>query len=551
MMKSVFVTMFIMPKPEIKLYNTLSRQLEVLEPLSPPDIRLYVCGPTVYDEAHLGHARCYITWDVLYRFLSFVGYNVLYTRNVTDVDDKILKRAAENGEPPAKLAQRFTERFHEVMQQLNVLSPVNEPRATEYVPQMVTFIMSLIAQDFAYKTPSGTVYYDTTKKANYGNLCHQNLDDLQSGARVDVDPEKRSPLDFALWKPAGRDEPLVWEAPWGFGRPGWHIECSTMSYSLLGDQLDIHAGGMDLIFPHHQNEIAQSEAFTQKEPFVKIWMHNGFVNVSGEKMSKSLGNFSTVEKVLENYDANTIRYFILTNHYRSPVDFSEEALEGAQNRMKKVNHNIQWIQKAIYGGKFKAKDFLASSHKEIELISTNKDRYHTMSGWKRTVLDWQEAMKNDLNTAQALACLNQLLSQAESEANADMLGRPTEERRRILPRASAFGAFLVVAELMGFDFLSDMPAEELELLKDALRSLYLDVMYKLHEAATVAAPEWSSERIIEELINERAVARAKKKWPISDMVRDELARMGVKLEDRKDQTTSWVYEPIRKTTSPR
>ncbi len=530
--------------PQIKLYNTLSRRLEPFEPMTAHQVKLYVCGPTVYDEAHLGHARCYITWDILYRFLTFMGYEVTYTRNITDVDDKILNRAAENGESPQSLAERYTQRFHDVMADLNVLSPTHEPKATDYVPQMVAFIQSLLDKGFAYTTPSGTVYYDTPKKADYGNLCHQNLDDLQSGARVEVDPEKRNPLDFALWKPAPLSEPCVWDAPWGPGRPGWHIECSTMSYSLLGQQLDIHAGGMDLIFPHHQNEIAQSEAFTGKSPFVKVWMHNGFVNVSGEKMSKSLGNFSTIAKLLESYDANTIRYFIVTHHYRSPVDFSDFALDGARNRVGKITRNVKELVEQIG---FPAADLALAA--KAHIVSLLNQPRESMTDWETTSLAWVSSMADDLNTAQALACLNELLSQANPKPNEPPIHLSVLE-------PTALGCFLMLSEAMGFDFITPQVDMQLDRLLPQLKALFSQAQQIL-EAETPQGQllpdagdmqKISAPKLVEEILKVRAQLRECKNWAASDLIRDKLAEMGIYLKDRKDGPALWHYEPAKSVT---
>ena len=358
-----------MAHPSLKLYNSLSRQVELFEPLETNKVKLYVCGPTVYDDPHLGHARCYLTWDVLYRLLLFLGYDVHYVRNLTDVDDKILNRALERGVSAEVVTNENIKSFHDGMSGLNLLSPTTEPRATSYVSDMVTFIETLIQKGFAYATPDGDVYYDSSKKDDYGKLCQQPLDDLQAGARVQVDEHKRSPLDFVLWKHAKPDEVLKWPSPWGDqnkeGRPGWHIECSTMIHEVLGAQIDIHAGGCDLIFPHHENEIAQSEAFTGLSPFVKYWMHNGFVNVSGEKMSKSLGNFTTLPSILTQYEADTIRYFVLTNHYRMPVDFNDEALKGEWEGYRSSRLGIKW--RVIY--------FRQDQHLEVYVIEITPHKY--------------------------------------------------------------------------------------------------------------------------------------------------------------------------------
>lgn len=505
-----------------------------LEPLAnPPSVRLYVCGPTVYDDAHLGHARCYITWDVLYRFLRFLGYDVQYTRNITDVDDKILNRSRENRQEPKALAEKYTQKFHDVMDRLNVEKPSKEPKATEYVSDMISWTELLIKKGYAYSTPSGNVYFDTSRKKNYGNLCHQNLEDLQSGTRIEVDPEKRSPLDFALWKTTEPGEPpYAWSSPWGWGRPGWHIECSVMSNDSLGSQIDIHAGGMDLIFPHHQNEIAQSEAFTEKEPFVRIWMHNGFVNVSGEKMSKSLGNFSTIEKLLETYDANTLRCFILQHGYRSPIDFNDEALEGPKNRIKRFNFNIQWLL-----GKLgcSTESIVAESKKHI--LSIYRTPPEKLTDWEESAIAWIDAMAEDLNTAVALEQLDKLLGIAVKEME-------ESEKSRDL-HLCALGVFLALAEIMGFKF-----SYSFEFLLPRLQELYKEISaivkakdWILKNTVVELNRDWSVDKIIDEICFLRSQARDAKDWAFSDCIRDRLLELDIHLKDTKDKSFRWHYEP--------
>lgn len=493
----------------LQFYNTLTRQVEpfTLKPGERP-VKMYVCGPTVYDEAHLGHARCYITWDVLYRFLRFMGYEVHYTRNITDVDDKILNRAKQNGEDPRKLAQRFTSRFHAVMADLNTLRPWQEPKATETIPEMVKMIDTLMQKKFAYETSSG-VYFDVAKMPAYGQLCHQKLEDLDSGARVGVDPEKHSPLDFALWKFTPAEE-MGWESPWGWGRPGWHIECSAMSWKLLGEELDIHAGGLDLVFPHHQNEIAQSEAFTGHHPFVKLWMHNGFVNVTGEKMSKSLGNFATIQQVLERYDTNTIRYFILTNHYRKPVDFNDEALEGARNWATRTAQNINLLQT------------------ELDIDPQE------LPGLKPGDLaagPWITAMADDLNTAGALAYLNEQLT----EANRNTV--------HISRRKNALHTFLALSGVLGFNFRPQATDAWLYKVSAGLTTL----AESFPEIATAGK---SSRQLLDALIEHREAARKNKDWGTSDTVRNRLAELGIQLKDRKDGPPIVSYEPAESSATP-
>lgn len=485
-----------MAHPSLKLYNSLSRQVEPFEPLEANKVKLYVCGPTVYDDPHLGHARCYLTWDVLYRLLLFLGYDVNYVRNLTDVDDKILNRALERGVSAEEVTNENIKSFHDGMTGLNLLSPTTEPRATSYVGDMVTFIETLIQKGFAYATPDGDVYYDSSKKADYGKLCQQPLDELQAGARVQVDEHKRSPLDFVLWKHAKPNEVLKWPSPWGNqnkeGRPGWHIECSTMIHEVLGAQIDIHAGGCDLIFPHHENEIAQSEAFTGLSPFVKCWMHNGFVNVSGEKMSKSLGNFTTLPSLLTQYEADTIRYFVLTNHYRMPVDFNDEALKGAQNW---VNHTEKQLRKLLTDDT--SREVLGKGQFVLSEIQSKDVREFAEQ--------WQEAMCHDMNTAQSLAALNGLFKLARK---ASPIGQ------------EAMGVFLKLADVMGFAF--------------ATRSVELLSQHESDVVVDDALREWVESQIVA-----RKEARESKNWALADEIRQALTDKGVRLIDVKDAPTTW------------
>jgi cysteinyl-tRNA synthetase len=384
-----------MPSLIPKFYNSLTRQLEPFEPREPGNVSLYVCGPTVYDDPHLGHARCYITWDVLVRLLRALDYQVTYARNITDVDDKILNRAQERGVSPSELAKQYEARFHEAMAALNVLPADVSPHATEHIPQMIEGIQQLLAQGFAYATAGGDVYFDIAAyNAAFGNcypaLSRQSLDQKQAGARVEQNPDKKNPHDFALWKIAGDAEPqntLSWPAPWtsSLGRPGWHIECSAMNAAVFGPQIDIHAGGADLMFPHHDCEIAQSQAWHGESgtPFAKLWLHNGFVNVSGEKMSKSLNNFKTIFDVLNRYSANAVRYFLLQHHYHSPVDFTDEALQAAENRVQKL--------RVLFDG------VIASKEKPLEALNL---------------------LAQDMDTPKTLALMNTWVSQPEKKLQA-------------------------------------------------------------------------------------------------------------------------------------
>ncbi|TGO03342.1 cysteinyl-tRNA synthetase [Candidatus Thiomargarita nelsonii] len=318
----------------ITIYNTLTKQKQPLTPISPGKISLYVCGMTVYDYCHVGHARVMVVFDVVVRYLRSIGFSVTYVRNITDIDDKIIQRANDNGEDFKNLTARFIEAMHEDADALGVLRPDLEPRASDSIPEIISMVQDLLDKDYAYLTDNGDVCYAVQRFANYGKLSGKRLEDLRAGERVVVDQSKQHPLDFVLWKKAKPNEPS-WDSPWGQGRPGWHIECSAMSTTCLGNHFDIHGGGMDLQFPHHENEIAQSEGATG-EPFVNVWMHNGFVRINDEKMSKSLGNFFTVREVLERYQPEVVRYFILTSHYRSPLNYSDQELESAKHALNRL-----------------------------------------------------------------------------------------------------------------------------------------------------------------------------------------------------------------------
>ena len=379
----------------LKIYNDLSRSKETFEPLQPGKVNLYVCGMTVYDLCHLGHARVMVVFDVVYRYLKAVGYDVTYIRNITDIDDKIINRANENGEPFHELTERFIQAMHEDSDALGIIPPDAEPKATDHIAEIISMCEKLIEKGHAYVADNGDVYYDVYSFPSYGKLSGKSLDDLQAGARVEPGDVKRNPLDFALWKSAKPDEPS-WQSPWGDGRPGWHIECSAMSTKALGDTFDIHGGGADLTFPHHENEIAQSEGATG-HPFVKYWMHNGFVRINDEKMSKSLGNFFTVREILERYQAEEVRYFILTSQYRSPLNYSDEHLDNARNALTRFYTALRGLPEA------------------------------TPTADTQFEKDFHAAMQDDFNTPEALATLFELVREinrvrAEDEAGAASLG---------------------------------------------------------------------------------------------------------------------------------
>jgi cysteinyl-tRNA synthetase len=357
----------------LKIYNTLTRSKEIFTPRVEGKVGLYVCGMTVYDYCHVGHARVMVVFDTVVRYLRYSNYDVTYVRNITDIDDKIIHRANENGESIEFLTNRFIDAMHEDERALSVLPPDIEPRATSSITDIIAMIEKLIANEFAYVGTNGDVFYAVDKFKNYGQLSGKNLEDLQVGERIDVDLAKQNPMDFVLWKMAKIDEPF-WESPWGNGRPGWHIECSAMSTCCLGNSFDIHGGGMDLQFPHHENEIAQSEGATG-EKFVNLWMHNGFVRINEEKMSKSLGNFFTVREVLKQYRPEIVRFFILTSHYRSPLNYSDESLNDAAAGLTR----------------------LYTALRDVEIVETDIDLEFKAR--------FEQAMDDDFNTPVALAVL--------------------------------------------------------------------------------------------------------------------------------------------------
>ncbi len=377
----------------LQIYNSLTRSKQVFKPIEPGKVRMYVCGMTIYDYCHIGHARMMMSFDVVYRWLKALGYQVTYVRNITDIDDKIINRAGENGETISSLTERFTRYMHEDTGALGILPPDHEPRATEYVPEMLELIGKLEKNGLAYQSEDGDVNYSVRDFEGYGKLSGKSLDDLRAGERVDVNTGKRDPLDFVLWKSAKPTEPdeAKWPSKWGAGRPGWHIECSAMSSKLLGDHFDIHGGGADLQFPHHENEIAQSEG-ASRHPFVNYWMHNGFVRVDNEKMSKSLGNFFTIRDVLKNYDAEVLRFFIIRSHYRSPLNYSDAHLDDARAALTR----------------------LYTALKDIDVRERPVD-------WKeKHAIRFAQAMNDDFNTPEAVAVLFELANEINRTGSVEM-----------------------------------------------------------------------------------------------------------------------------------
>jgi cysteinyl-tRNA synthetase len=470
----------------IRIHDSLSGEKQELKPIVPGKLRMYVCGLTVYDFVHIGHARMLLVFDVIARYLRHSGYQLTYVRNITDIDDKIIQRAAANGESVGALTERFIEAMHEDCARLAILPPDQEPRATRYLPQIIAMVQELVAREYAYAAPNGDVMYAVARFADYGKLSGKVLADLRSGARVAVDEAKRDPLDFVLWKHSKPGEPS-WESPWGAGRPGWHIECSAMSTAVLGTHFDLHGGGLDLKFPHHENEIAQSCAATG-DCFVNLWMHNGFVNVDHEKMSKSLGNFFTVRDVLPVLrHPEVLRYFVLSSHYRGPINYSLDQLEQADAALGRLYTALRDLPETqMVPGEYTER-FLAS-------------------------------MDDDFNTAEALAVLQTLTRELNTARDA---GKPQ--------RAAQLGA-----ELRGLGgvlgLLSVSPAQWSRLARPTLA--------EAAAGAAVPAPGLTDAQI-EAHIAARITARGAKDWAESDRIRDELVAVGVILEDKPGGVTVW------------
>lgn len=462
----------------LHIYNTLAREKVKFTPIDEGKIRLYVCGMTVYDYCHIGHARVLVSFDVIVRFLRSQGWDVEYVRNITDVDDKIIQRAQENQEDPNVLAQRFIDAMHEDERLLNVLAPDQEPQATAHMDDIIAMVNTLIDKGYAYVASNNDVYYRVGKFANYGQLSKQNMDDLMAGARVDVDSDKEDPRDFALWK-AAKDGEVSWLSPWGNGRPGWHIECSAMTKACLGDSFDIHGGGPDLPFPHHENEIAQSEAANGCQ-YVNYWVHAGAVRVDGEKMSKSLGNFFTIREVLKKYHPEVIRYLIVSSHYRSAINYSEDNLIEAKSGLERFYQTLKNYATVAPA----TAETLAHSEHYQQFVDAMNDDFNT-----RVALAVMYDIVRAINSASDLAAIHALV--AELKAMANILG---------ILQADA------VAFLQGDSTQQGLSADD-----------------------------------IEALIAQRIAAKANKDYAGADAIRQQLEEQGIVLEDSRDGTT-WRRE---------
>jgi cysteinyl-tRNA synthetase len=478
----------------IRVFNTMTGRKEEFVPLAQGKVKMYVCGITAYDVCHLGHARSAIVFDIIKRYLRYRGYDVTHARNITDIDDKIIARAAQEHISTEEVARKYTQEYYDDMGLLGVSRADIEPNATEHISEMIETIQGLIDKGYAYPV-DGDVYFEVHKFSDYGKLSKKNIDDLMSGARVDVNERKKSPLDFALWKASKEGEPW-WESPWGRGRPGWHIECTAMSSKYLGDSFDIHGGGADLAFPHHENEIAQSEALTGRQ-FVKYWMHNGFITVDKEKMSKSLGNFFTIKEILEKYEPEVVRYFLLTTHYRSPIEFSDVQLNEAELSIDRYYTTVMRINDFLDTSG--SGDRMGPSTELQELLDSFDDKFLS-------------AMNDDFNTALALGYLFELIR----DLNRFLDSKPSGEKARALV-------------LRARDVLSESGGV-LNLFNKTIEEWYRSLMKVKKIALT--------EDDLDAKIAERQEARKRKDWAAADVIRNELAGKGIILEDKKD-ATAW------------
>jgi len=459
----------------LRIYNTLARDKQPFTPLRPGEVRMYVCGMTVYDYCHIGHARVMVVFDVVQRWLRTIGYKVTFVQNITDVDDKIIRRAVENNEPIKSLTQRFIQAMHEDADALGVARPDLEPRATDYIPQMLGMIDALQANGYAYHAKDGDVNYAVRKFAGYGKLSGKSLEDLRAGERVAANDAKEDPLDFVLWKHSKEGEPADsgWDSKWGRGRPGWHIECSAMACTLLGEQFDIHGGGQDLQFPHHENEIAQSEGATGKT-FVNYWMHNGFVQIDSEKMSKSLGNFFTIREVLAKFDAEVVRFFIARAHYRSPLNYSDVHIDDARNALTRLYTALKDVE---------------PDNQQLDWNEANAQRF-------------QSAMNDDFNTPVAVSVLFDLASEVNRTREPAL-------------------------------------ARQLKGLGQVLGLLGREPRAFLQQAAGTEAADGLSPQEIEAKIAERTAAKQAKDYAEADRIRAALLEAGIALEDKPGGSTEW------------
>lgn len=455
----------------MKIFNTMTRQKEEFIPIKTGEVQMYVCGPTVYNYFHIGNARTFLVFDTVRRYLEYRGYKVNFIQNFTDIDDKMIKKANEENITVKELGDKYIEEYYKDADGLNIKRATCNPRATEFIDEIISFIEELINKGYAYEV-DGDVYFRTKKFESYGKLSGQNLDELQLGARIDIDERKDEPMDFAIWKSEKPGEPS-WDSPWGKGRPGWHIECSCMAHKLLGETIDIHAGGTDLVFPHHENEIAQSEARTGK-PFANYWMHSAYLNINNKKMSKSLNNFFTTREILENYEAEVVRLFMLSAHYRTPLNFSQELLDSAKSSNERLYNAIGNLESLL--GEIKSEELAENEKAYIETLNSYKTKFI-------------EKMDDDFNTADAISVIFDLVKSINTNVNASSSRKLVEYSLNLIRE-----------------------------LGKPLGILQKSTAYDLDAE-------------IEALVQKRQQARKDKNWTLSDQIRDELKSRGIVLED--------------------
>lgn len=467
----------------MRIYNTLTNSIEELKTIEEKKLKLYVCGPTVYNYIHIGNVRPLVVFDILARYFEYKDFEVNYVQNFTDIDDKIIKRANEEGITEEEVTKKYIEAFHEDTSKLNLLKNINRPKVTENIPEIIDIIQKLIDNGYAYSI-NGDVFFDVLKYEKYGQLSNQKLDELELGSRVEIMEAKKNPMDFALWKNKKEGEPY-WESPWGNGRPGWHIECSAMAHKYLGESFDIHGGGQDLIFPHHENEIAQSRCAYNGE-FAKYWMHNGYVQLNGEKMSKSTGNFFLLREIEEKFSGAVIRLFIASNHYRKPMNFSFEEMENTKKTLENITNSMLRISSN------QAEQEIVTDHEFIDMITKFDEKF-------------EYAMEDDLNTPMALATIFDQIRETNKyiDNNGKSLGVKTS-------------------------YIS-------------LKKKLIDVIGIEIEYENKSATNDLTEKLIELLLNLRKEARETKNFPLSDKIRDELKAIGIEIKDNKDGTTTTSY----------
>ena len=467
----------------MRIYNTLTNSIEELKTIEEKNLKLYVCGPTVYNYIHIGNVRPLVVFDILARYFEYKDFEVNYVQNFTDIDDKIIKRANEEGITEEEVTKKYIEAFHEDTSKLNLLKNINRPKVTENIPEIIDIIQKLIDKGYAYSI-NGDVFFDVLKYEKYGQLSNQKLDELELGSRVEIMEAKKNPMDFALWKNKKEGEPY-WESPWGNGRPGWHIECSAMAHKYLGESFDIHGGGQDLIFPHHENEIAQSRCAYNGE-FAKYWMHNGYVQLNGEKMSKSTGNFFLLREIEEKFSGAVIRLFIASNHYRKPMNFSFEEMENTKKTLENITNSMLRISSN------QAEQEIVTDHEFIDMITKFDEKF-------------EYAMEDDLNTPMALATIFDQIRETNKyiDNNGKSLG----------VKASYTSLKKKLIDVIGIEIEYDN--------KGATNDL--------------------TEKLIELLLNLRKEARETKNFPLSDKIRDELKAIGIEIKDNKDGTTTTSY----------